>query len=167
DAIVYRDARGSLRLPRPRLAGAHQAMNAALAAAMLRHQSALDIREPALRAAMVWAEWPARLQRLEPGPLLAFLPPGAELWLDGAHNPAASRAVADHFRGTERPFHMVFGLLSNKDAPGVLHPFRGRSLTVHTIPVPDHEHHAPAELAAAAREAGLTAMTAAGVEDAL
>ena len=54
-----------------------------------------------------------------------------------------------------------------EDASGVLHPFRGRSLIVHTIPVPDHEHHSPADLAAAARDAGLTAMTATGVEDAL
>jgi dihydrofolate synthase/folylpolyglutamate synthase len=167
DAIAYRDERGSLFLPLPRLAGAHQAMNAALAVAMLRHQRALDIPDSALRAAMGWAEWPARLQMLGAGPLRDLLPAGSELWLDGAHNPAAARAVADHFRGTEAPFHLIFGLLANKDAPGVLHPFRGRSLTVHTVPVADHEHHAPAALAAAAREAGLAAMTAADVEDAL
>jgi dihydrofolate synthase/folylpolyglutamate synthase len=167
DTIRYRDARTSISLPCPRLAGSHQAMNAALAVAMLRHQRALHIPDSALRAAMGWAEWPARLQMLAAGALRDILPAGAELWLDGAHNPAASRAVADHFRGNERPLHLVFGLLANKDAPGVLHPFRGRSLTVHTIPVPDHEHHAPAELAAVARNAGLTAMTATGVEDAL
>jgi dihydrofolate synthase/folylpolyglutamate synthase len=165
--IRYRDSRASLSLPLPRLAGSHQAMNASLAVAMLRHQQALDIPDSALRAAMGWAEWPARLQMLAPGPLRDILPAGAELWLDGAHNPAASRAVADHFRGADRPFHLIFGLLANKDAPGVLHPFRGRSLTVHTIPVPDHEHHAPAELAAVARDAGLSAMTATGVADAL
>jgi dihydrofolate synthase / folylpolyglutamate synthase len=116
---------------------------------------------------MGWAEWPARLQMLAPGPVRDLLPAGAELWLDGAHNPAAARAVADHFRGTDRPFHLIFGLLANKDAPGVLHPFRGRAMTVHTIKVPDHEHHSPAELAAVARDAGLTAMSAAGVADAL
>jgi dihydrofolate synthase/folylpolyglutamate synthase len=167
DALRYRDSRASLNLPLPRLAGSHQAMNAALAVAMLRHQQALDIPESALRAAMGWAEWPARLQLLAPGPLRDLLPASAELWLDGAHNPAAARAVADHFRGLDQPFHLIFGLLANKDAAGVLHPFRGRSLTVHCVPVPDHEHHAPADLAAAAREAGLTAMTATGVEDAL
>ena len=167
ESIAYRDRIGTLRLPLPRLAGTHQAMNAALAVAMLRHQQALDIPEAALRAAMGWAEWPARLQLLAPGPLRDLLPAGAELWLDGAHNPAASRAVADHFRGTDRPFHLIYGLLANKDAPGVLHPFRGRAMIVHTIAVPDHDHHAPAELAAVARDAGMTAMTAASVEDAL
>jgi dihydrofolate synthase/folylpolyglutamate synthase len=167
ERIVYGDRHGTLSLPLPRLAGTHQAMNAALAVAMLRHQQAPAIADGPLRAAMGWAEWPARLQLLSPGPVRDMLPAGAELWLDGAHNPAASRAVADHFRGAERPFHLIFGLLANKDAAGVLHPFRGRSLTVHTIPVPDHEHHPPAELAAIAGEAGMSAMIAAGVEDAL
>jgi dihydrofolate synthase/folylpolyglutamate synthase len=144
--LHYGDIRGSLDLPLPRLAGAHQAVNAALAVAILRHQRALVVPESALRAAMGWAEWPARLQLLSPGPVRDLLPKPAELWLDGAHNPAAARAAADHFRGAVpagRPFHLIFGLLANKDAPGVLHPFRGRSLTVHTVPVPSHEHHSP------------------------
>jgi dihydrofolate synthase/folylpolyglutamate synthase len=168
--LHYRDRDGSLALPLPRMTGAHQAGNAALAVAMLRHQHRLAVPESALRAAMGWAEWPARLQALSPGPVRDLLPKEAELWLDGAHNPAAARAVADHFRGAVpagRPFHLIFGLLANKDAPGVLHPFRDRSLTVHTIPVPGHEHHSPEALAAVAREAGLSAMPAADVADAL
>jgi dihydrofolate synthase/folylpolyglutamate synthase len=168
--LHYGDARGSFDLPLPRLPGAHQAMNAGLAVAMLRHQDRLDIPLSALRAMMGWTEWPARLQLLAPGPVRELLPDGAELWLDGAHNPAAARAVADHFRGhvpAGRPFHIVFGLLANKDAPGVLHRFRGRAALVHAIPVPGHEHHAPEALAAVAREAGMEAMPAAGVGEAL
>ena len=49
--LQYRDARGALALPLPRLPGAHQAVNAALAIAMLRHQHRLDVPEAALRAA--------------------------------------------------------------------------------------------------------------------
>jgi dihydrofolate synthase/folylpolyglutamate synthase len=168
--IHYGDRWGEVDLPLPRLPGLHQAMNGALAVAMLRHQQAIDVRDSALKAAMGWAEWPARLQLLSPGPLVERLPDGSELWLDGAHNPAAARAVADFFRArvpAGRPFHIVFGLLANKDAAGVLRPFRARSLTLHAIPVPGHEHHAPEKLAAAAREAGLSAVPAAGVEDAL
>jgi dihydrofolate synthase/folylpolyglutamate synthase len=176
DAIVYRqklhyrDDRGKLQLPLPRLHGSHQAMNAALAVAMLRSQSVVPVRDPALRAAMGWADWPARLQRLAAGPLAGRLPAGSELWLDGGHNPAAARAVADFFRAhvpSDRPFHIVLGLLANKDCTGVLKPFANRSATVHAVPVPGHPHHLPADLAAAARSAGLTALTAAGVEDAL
>ncbi|SMF61355.1 bifunctional folylpolyglutamate synthase/dihydrofolate synthase [Allosphingosinicella indica] len=159
--LHYRDDFGDLHLPLPRLPGAHQASNAALAVAMLRYQHAVAVPESALKAAMGWADWPARLQKLTPGPLANLLPRGSELWLDGGHNPAAARAVADHFRAhvpAGRPFHMIFGLLANKDAPGVLKPFAGRAMTLHTIPVPGHEHHAPADLAARGREAGMAAM---------
>ena len=168
--LHYRDDRGKLDLPLPRLHGSHQVMNAALAVAMLRHQDALPIPDSALRAAMGWAEWPARLQQMAAGPLHALLPRDSELWLDGGHNPAAARAIADFFRGhvpAGRPFHIVFGLLDNKDAAGVLKPFRDRAITLHSVPVPGHAHHSSATLAAAARDAGLHAVPAADVEGAL
>jgi dihydrofolate synthase / folylpolyglutamate synthase len=168
--LHYRDALGTLDLPVPRLPGAHQASNAALAIAILRHQSAIRVGDPALRAAMGWAEWPARLQRLGAGPLTDLLPRGSELWLDGGHNPGAARAVADFFRShvpAERPFHIIFGLLENKDATGVLKPFRNRSATLHAVPIPGHAHHLPAALAARAKEEGLTALTAPGAREAL
>lgn len=168
--LHYRDGRGKLELPLPSLKGDHQAMNAALAVAMLRHQGEVTVRTPALRAAMGWADWPGRLQRLAPGPLMAALPAGSELWLDGGHNPAAARAVADFFRGhvpSDRPFHIVLGLLANKDCGGVLKAFANRGATVHAVPVPGHPHHDPAELAAAARGAGLASLAAPDVESAL
>jgi dihydrofolate synthase/folylpolyglutamate synthase len=168
--LHYRDEEGKLDLPLPRLHGAHQAMNAGLAVAMLRHQRSIQIRESALRAAMGWAEWPARLQRLASGPLHDLLPGGSELWLDGGHNPAAARAIADHFRAhvpAGRPFHIVFGLLENKDAAGVLKPFRNRVITLHAIPIERHPHHNPAELAKVGRDAGLSALQAENVDSAL
>jgi dihydrofolate synthase/folylpolyglutamate synthase len=168
--LAYRDAKGTLDLPPPRLAGAHQAMNAALAVAMLRHQDALSVPAAALRCALEWAEWPARLQLLSPGPLADLLPRGAELWLDGAHNASAVQAVADFFRASrfaDRPFHIVFGLLGDRDPPSVLGRFAGRNLALHMVPVPAREFHAPAELTRAARQLGLNAAACADVEDAL
>ncbi|MEA3016190.1 MAG: dihydrofolate synthase / folylpolyglutamate synthase [Sphingomonadales bacterium] len=170
DQLHYRDEGGPVDLPLPRLRGAHQAMNAGLAVAMLRHQDAIRVPESALRAAMGWADWPARLQRLAPGPLHDLLPEDAELWLDGGHNPAAARVVGDYFRAhvpVDRPFHIVLGLLANKDASGMLKPFQGRSVTFHPVPVDGHEHYLPADLARTAKESGLSAVPAAGVEDAL
>jgi dihydrofolate synthase / folylpolyglutamate synthase len=163
--LHYQDAQGTMDLPLPRLPGLHQVQNAGLAIAMLRHQQAVDIPPAALRAAMGWADWPARLQRLDRGTLHDVLPKGSELWIDGAHNPAAARAIADFFRGhvpAGRPFHVVLGMLVNKDAAGVLRPFGGREATVHPVPVSDHEHHAAAQLAATARSCGLAAVEASG-----
>jgi dihydrofolate synthase/folylpolyglutamate synthase len=168
--LHYRDAEGKLDLPLPRLSGMHQASNAALAVALLRHQKTLSVSPVALKAAMGWATWPARLQHLHDGTLLDKLPSGSELWLDGGHNPSASRAVADFFRAqipAGRPFHIIVGLLENKDATGFLKPFAGRTATVHTVPVPGHAHHSAASLALAARETGLTALAAGNLENAL
>ena len=169
-ALHYRDLHGKLSLPLPRLAGAHQLDNAALAVAMLRHQHALPVTDAALRAGMGWAEWPARLQRLDPGPLVARLPPGSEIWLDGGHNPAAARAIADAFRShplSERPFYLVMGMLSVKDAGGFLKPFAGRATAVYAVPVPGHAHHAPADLARLAKDNGLPGLAAAGIDAAI
>ena len=168
--LHYRDDFGKLELPLPRLAGAHQVSNAGLAIAMLRYQQAIPVRDAALRAAVGWAEWPARLQRLGAGPLHHLLPGGSELWLDGGHNPAAARAIADFFRAhvpAGRQFHIVFGLLENKDSAGVLKPFRNRAITLHTVPIAGHAHYPPAALAATAREAGITALPSADVPAAL
>jgi dihydrofolate synthase/folylpolyglutamate synthase len=170
DRLHYRDYGGKLDLPLPRLAGAHQAMNAGLAIAVLRHQDAVTIPASALRAAMGWAEWPARLQHLREGPLVDMLPRGAELWLDGGHNPAAGRAIADFFRGhvpANQPFHIILGMLANKDPGGLLKAFAGRAATVHGVPVPGHDHHSSAALANAARSHGLPGVEAASPAAAL
>lgn len=163
DGLHYRDAGGLLHLPLPRLAGPHQHDNAALAVAMLRHQTALPVAEAALRAGLGWVEWPARLQRLDATPLAAALPPGSELWLDGGHNPAAGRALADTFKGhslARRPLHLIVGMLDTKDASQFLKAWTGRLTAAWGVPVPGHVHHAPgalAELAAAAAVPGRTA----------
>ncbi len=55
--LRYRDARGTLDLPLPVMAGAHQADNAALAVAMLRHQDAIAVDDDALAAAVECGDW--------------------------------------------------------------------------------------------------------------
>lgn len=168
--LHYRDTSLKVALPMPRLPGSHQLDNAALAVAMLRHQNALPMPESAFRAGMGWAEWPARLQRLERGPLTGRLPPGAEVWLDGGHNPAAGRVLADAFRGqnlAERPFYIVLGMLAAKDAPGFLKPFAGRATAVYTVPIENHACHEPAALAAIVKEMGMPGLPATDVADAL
>lgn len=168
--IHYRDSGDELELPLPRLPGAHQVANASLAVAMLRHQHAIEIPLSSLRAAMGWAEWPARLQRLTTGPLPALLPPASELWLDGGHNPAAGRAIADFFRNRlapGRPFHLILGMLANKDLRGFLEPFAGSEVNIHAVPVQGHEHHDAAAVIAAAATLGLTGRSAPGPAAAL
>jgi dihydrofolate synthase/folylpolyglutamate synthase len=174
DAVIYqgklhyRDERGKVEAPLPRLPGAHQAMNAALAFAMLRHQDAIVIPDAALKASTGWAEWPARIQRLDSGPLRDLLPADMPLWLDGGHNPAAGETIAAHFReaGTTK-LHIILGVLANKDPAGLLAPFAELAASLHSVIVPDHEHHAPADLARIGNALGIPSEPTADVADAL
>jgi dihydrofolate synthase/folylpolyglutamate synthase len=172
DAIVskgklhYRDEQGTIDLPLPRLPGRHQAMNAALAVAMLRHQDALRVPAPALGAAMGWADWPARLQHLAPGPLVG----DRDVWLDGGHNPSAARQIAGFARRTfsdGKPLHLVFASLANKDPPGMLEPFRGIAAHIHAVPIPGHASFSPEDLVEIAGGVGLAAEAHDSVSEAL
>ena len=161
--LHYRDAMGRLSLPLPRMPGAHQADNAALAIAMLRHQTAVKLPDSALAAAMEWTRWPARMQKLAPGPLTGLLPAGSEVWLDGGHNPDAGAAIAKALANSA-PLHVICGMLSNKDAGNFLRPFADRIASFHALPIPGHEHHAPADLATFARD-GLSIAETGTAED--
>ena len=145
------------------LSGGFQAENAALAVAMLRHQSVLAVGEAAIGAGLAAAHWPARLQRLKAGPLVRE---GAEVWLDGCHNPAAAELVARHFADSA-PIDLVCGILANKDAVGILRPFKGLVERFAAVPIPGHEHHAPEDLALLADALGMNANVATDVGAAL
>jgi dihydrofolate synthase/folylpolyglutamate synthase len=165
----YRDPGFSVVTRRPRLVGAHQSRNLALAIAMLRHQGAVTVPEAAIRAAADWAQWPARMQRLGSGPLANQLPAGSELWLDGAHNPSAAAPVARALRGIAkgRPVTVILGMLANKDADGVLRLLASVTTQVIAVPVPGHDHHAPADLAARAAALGIESRAAPSMEAAV
>jgi dihydrofolate synthase/folylpolyglutamate synthase len=164
--LRYRDDQGELDLPLPRLPGRHQAMNATLAVAMLRHQEALRVPASALGAAMGWADWPARLQHLAPGALVGE----REVWLDGGHNPSAARQIASFVRhrfDDGRPLHLVFASLATKDPPRMLEPFQGLVVQVHAVPIPDHACFSPVDLVEIAGELGFSADAHDGVDEAL
>jgi len=169
--LVYRDGGGGLDLPAPVLAGEHQAINAGMAIALLRAQTALRIPRAAFRAGMGWVRWPARLQRLDGGPLRARLPVAADLWLDGGHNPAAAHALRTALRRLAtkaRPIHLVVGMQGHRDLRGFLGPLAPLARSVHAVPVPGVDAPAaPADIAAAATALGSQGLMAASVGSAL
>ncbi len=146
EGVEYYDCYGPLDLPLPSLAGEHQADNAALAVAMLRHQDRVNVSPEAMAAGIRAARWPARLQLLGAGPLTA-LAPGRRVWLDGGHNPDAGAAIAQYFAKSE-PIHLIIGMLANKDPAAILAPLAGHLLSVAVIPAPGHDAHPPGAFAA-------------------
>ncbi len=170
--MVYEDGQGLLDLPLPRLAGAHQIQNAATAIAALRHAGLGWGRDDAIEAGLRTVEWPARLQRLVRGPLVEFAPEGAEVWLDGGHNPqgaeALARALADFADKSEKPLYLICGMLKTKDAVGFLSAFGGLARHVTTIAIEGEAASMGAgELYDAARIAGLEASPADDLDDAI
>jgi dihydrofolate synthase/folylpolyglutamate synthase len=169
--LVYQDEGGLLDLPAPRLAGRHQFSNAGTAIAALR-RSGLAVPAAAIEAGLSTVEWPARLQRLTGGTLLALAAPTAEIWLDGGHNPGAgvviAEAMADLEERATRPLFLVTGMLNTKDPVGFFRPFAGLARKVFTVPVPGSPAgRDPKALSEAAAAAGLIAEPLDSVETAL
>jgi dihydrofolate synthase/folylpolyglutamate synthase len=170
--MVYEDGDGLLDLPLPRLVGRHQIENAAVAIAALRLAGNGWGRDRAIERGLRNVEWPARLQRLTRGPLFDAAPHGAEIWLDGGHNPhgaaAIARAVADFEERAEKPLYLVCGMLATKDPLGFLSAFRGLARHVTTVAIPDEELSLGAgSLYDAARASGIEASPADDLEDAV
>lgn len=136
--IEYRDKHGVMTLPLPALPGVHQAANAALAVAMLRHQDHVVVPSEAMAEGLSRAVWPARLQKLAAGPL-RDLAGTREVWLDGGHNPDAGAAIAQHFAGQR--LHLVLGMLANKNPSALLEPLGASIASLQAVDVPGHEAH--------------------------
>ncbi|MFC3068060.1 bifunctional folylpolyglutamate synthase/dihydrofolate synthase [Phenylobacterium soli] len=157
-----------LDLPAPSLFGGHQFENAGLAvAAALTFDH--SVSEEAIAGGVSGAFWPARFQRLTKGPLAELARArGADLWLDGGHNPHAGRALAEAASRLvdrdPRPLVLVAGMFARKDAEGFFRPFAEMHPKVYATTF-DSPNAAPAEdIAAAALAAGLETEIVADVE---
>jgi len=170
--LVFSTPTRLLDLPLPRLKGRHQIDNAgtAIAAAELLFGNGLTTR--ALEQGLTHAEWPARLERLAAGGLHAYVADGTEIWLDGGHNAAGGKVIAQALAELEervpRPMHLVFGMMETKDAHAFIAPFKGLVERVYTVPIPDEPNAFGAEaLAEIARAEGFDVVAASSVPDAL
>jgi dihydrofolate synthase / folylpolyglutamate synthase len=132
------------------LLGAHQRINATLAAATVRLlRFALPVSDDQLRTGLETVTWPGRLQIVQRGP---------QTWLlDGAHNrngiAVLKAALQEHFAG--RHPTLILGMLADKewrDMARELTPLASRILTV---PVASSRTVAPDDLRTACQHAGV------------
>jgi dihydrofolate synthase / folylpolyglutamate synthase len=139
------------------LAGVHQSWNAALALAALR-AAGVEVGAETARAGLGAVKWPARFQRF-----------GADLVVDGAHNPEAAATLAatwrEVFGGVKA--RLVLGALRDKDVSGVLRVLREIADEVWLVPVAGARGAPVDDLRPAAVAAGFTAVHASTVEEVL
>jgi len=173
EGLEVRTAQRTLSLAAAVPVAPHQVDNAAQAVACLMHLPHYAVSRADMARGLAQASWPGRMQRLS-GCLAAALPHGAELWLDGGHNPAAGTALAatlDELRRadeTPRPVNLVVGMLDSKDAEGFLRPLAQRVVRAFALAIPGAAASlGAAALAGHARRAGLDSQPVSGIIDAL
>jgi dihydrofolate synthase/folylpolyglutamate synthase len=160
--LVYQDEFGLMDLPLPRLPGRHQIGNAATAIRAVK-AAGYSVTEEIAEKAMLSVEWPGRLQKLTEGRLVERAPAGAEIWLDGGHNPGAGEVIAEAMASMEerqaRPLHLVIGMINTKDPIGFFRAFVDIAHDVYTVPITGSDVGLdPVALAQSAAEAGLKAL---------
>ncbi len=98
------------------LAGVHQAKNLGLAvraAEVLAAAGFPRIDASAIVRGAAACRWPGRLERI-------VLPEGRRVLLDAAHNPDGARTLGDYLAAAGEPVDLLFGVLADKDARGIL-----------------------------------------------
>jgi dihydrofolate synthase/folylpolyglutamate synthase len=169
--LLYQDETQLLDLPPPSLVGEHQVANAGLAIAAALTLDDPRIDQAAIGRGIAEAVWPARMQRLTGGPYGEMARArGADLWLDGGHNPHGARAIAralDHLARDGRPVALVAGTLLRKDAPGFFAAFKDLGPTVFAAGFEAEAAASAEHTASAARSAGLQAEVCADLPDAV
>ncbi|MBI1216154.1 MAG: bifunctional folylpolyglutamate synthase/dihydrofolate synthase [Alphaproteobacteria bacterium] len=170
--FVYEDAETSLTLPLPYLRGAHQIANAGTAIAGLRRSPFRHlVTGENMTAAMNAVRWPGRMQQLTAGALAELLPPGWELWVDGAHNDSGAEVLSAQAAawGPEKPLHVITAYKRNKEPGGFYPRLAGLPRTIQAV---EAEFDAPMlgaeELCEYLRRAGFAqAQPAKGIEAAI
>jgi dihydrofolate synthase/folylpolyglutamate synthase len=136
--LLVRHGEDEADYPAPALFGPHQFENAGQAVVCARLLAGFDLGEAAIGAGLCAVDWPGRLQHLTQGALVARLPAGWELWLDGGHNAGAGTALARAVAAwSDAPVHLVIGMLGSKESELFAAPFAPHATSLACVPVPD------------------------------
>ncbi len=153
--VQFNDGDTHWSMPTPALPGPHQIGNLGVALATL-NRLPFAIPPFGLRAGMRQVEWPARLQRLKAGPVVAHASRGWDVWLDGGHNPPAGKVLSDWLKTDPMPTVVMCGMMATKDMRGFFAPWSSQVVALATMPIPGHENCASSQdLADAAQDAGV------------
>ena len=142
------------------LFGEHQADNAAASIAACEAFINHELDPPTLREALAGAASPGRLEVVSRHPLVV---------LDGAHNPAASVALASALPEAFvwKRLHLVIGVLEKKDVAGIVAPLVSRTSAAYACANSNPTSLDPERMAAACNAVGMKVEPFASVAHAL
>jgi dihydrofolate synthase/folylpolyglutamate synthase len=172
DAFVYEGRRLTVRSPWLGLRGRHQAQNAGAACAALEALGDPQFLPAAMAAGLREVSWPARLQKLKPGPLVG----DGAVWIDAAHNPGGAATLAAAIRSSRQVGErvaVVFAAQAVKDIEGVLAELASVADEIIVCPLTDSGGQEggpgadPNHVAGIARTLGASAKVAPSLEEAV
>ncbi len=121
-------------LPPLGLPGAHQRENAATVITALQTiKEQFPITEEALLDGLAKTQWRARLQNITAH---FDSPEGTEIWLDGGHNPNAAGAIAAWAQESDKPLHLIVGMMPHKDEAGYLGILKPHCTSIQHVAIP-------------------------------
>ncbi len=157
DGLSYYGLKLHLEGLRPGIPGAYQSGNAALAlcASELLDEQGMTVTAEAARKGIEEAFWPGRMESF-PGP--------PRIMLDGAHNPAGARALAEALKRVPRQrLILIIGVVGDKDVNGILMPLIPLAHRIITVTPAIARGLPSSELATACRTLGYAAEDAGDV----
>jgi dihydrofolate synthase/folylpolyglutamate synthase len=130
------------------LAGKHQHRNAELALTTIDVlQDRIPVSADAIQTGLSSVNWPGRLQ-------LVSMPDGKRVLLDGAHNIAGAKVLAESLNAnfSESRRTIILGILRDKDWRGICEIIAPLASRIFTVPVQNERTTTARELAEACRE---------------
>lgn len=125
----YLSKKHNLDLPKPKLQGDHQLLNASavLAAVMLLNDK-FKISTEHIVQGITQAKWAGRMQYIEKKDSNKLLDDNIDLYIDGAHNSAGALCLADWLKNQElegKKLYMVVGMTRNRNVEDFISNFYG------------------------------------------
>lgn len=165
---IYRSPKHEITLT-PSLAGDYQFDNAATAVACIDRLPQFSVSDAQIHKGLASAVWPARLQRITQGKFARALPSGVELWLDGGHNPQGGEVLAKWLsQQAGMDIYLICGMGKGKDTRAYLAPIAPYVKGLYGIAIPSEANsQSAADIESAAKAAGINALAAPSLENAL
>lgn len=167
--MIYQSEDYNFTFPVLSLIGDHQYINAASAITAVKLLKGVKISDEQIRYGLSHANWPGRLQRLTRGKLYESLPKDWEIWLDGAHNEAGTKAVANWLSTKlDSPVFVIMGITRKRDIKRLLRPLKSTITQIIGVSVKSEPlSYSGQEIATSALELGFDATSADDIEDAV
>lgn len=131
-----------------KLLGNVQLINSAIAIACVQilQQKGWQISLNAIQEGMRKTHWRGRIEWIKWR--------DHNILIDGAHNPASAKVLAEYTHKLGKPISWIMGMLSTKDHEDILKSLLREGDDLYLVPVPDHSTAEPEQLAKLAQNIG-------------